>query len=154
MTLITPSAIQKAVTGKKALIDTNIIIYLTDSIPDYVNLSRLLFEMIENGDASAVFSIISIAEVVQGPIRKRDIQCALDVKNYLMNFPNTFCQEITAGVLEYICSDFQITWSNLRAMDSLIIASGLANDVDLFISNDDHFNRAIPKTNILSFDIK
>jgi predicted nucleic acid-binding protein len=153
MTLITPSAIQNAVTGKKVLIDTNVIIYLTDAIPDYVGLSRRLFEIIEHGDASAVFSMISIAEVIQGPIRKGDIRCAMDVKNYLMNFPNSFCQEITADVLEHICSDFRIDWSNLRAIDSLIIASGLTNDVDLFISNDDHFKRAIPKTHILSFDI-
>ena len=56
------------------LIDTNIINYLTDTIQPYEPLSRLIFEMIETGDASAVLSIISIAEIMKGPIKRAIIQ--------------------------------------------------------------------------------
>ncbi|MFC1532324.1 type II toxin-antitoxin system VapC family toxin [Thermodesulfobacteriota bacterium] len=153
MSLITPSVIKKAVSGKRVLVDTNIIIYLTDSIPSYDGLSRLLFEMIEKGDVSAVISVISIAEVMQGTLRKGLIRSTMDVKNYLLNFPNAYCQEITAEVLGHIGLDSAIQWSKLRTPDSLIIASGLANDVDLFISNDQHFKKAISKKSILTFDM-
>ena len=152
MSLITPSLLEKAVSGRRILVDTNIIIYLTDSIPSYDRLSRLLFEMIEKGETSAVFSIISIAEVMQGPLRKGLVQNALDVKNYLMNFPNASCQEITADVLEHIGLDSRIDWAKLRTTDSLIIASGLANNVDLFISNDHHFKKGLFRDFILAFD--
>ena len=153
MSLISPSILRKAVSGKKILVDTNIIIYLTDSIEPYERLSRLLFEMIEHGDVSAVFSIISIAEVIQGPLRKGFDQNAVDVKNYLMNFPNTHSQEITVDILGHIGLGSKIDWSKLRTADSLIIASGLANNVDLFVSNDHHFMKALSKKIILSFDI-
>jgi predicted nucleic acid-binding protein len=143
--------IEKRIAGKKILIDTNIIIYLTDVIQPYEPLSRSIFEMVESGGASAVLSIITIAEVMQGPIRKGRHQIAEDVKNYLLNFPNTHCQEITASVLEHVGLNDQIKWSMLRATDSLIIASGLENDVDLFVSNDDHFKKAIPQNLVLSF---
>jgi len=152
MSLITPSVLKKAVSGKRILVDTNIIIYLTDSIPSYERLSHLLFEMIEKGDVLAVFSIISIAEVMQGPLRKGFCQDALDVKNYLMNFPNTSCQEITPEVLGHIGLDSKIDWAKLRTTDSLIIAPGLVNNVDLFVSNDHHFKKALSKNFILAFD--
>jgi len=38
------------------------------------------------GDASAVLSIVSVAEVMQGPIKKGHHQNAQDVKSYLLNF--------------------------------------------------------------------
>ncbi len=85
MKTITASALRKKINGKKILVDTNIIIYLTDTIQPYEPLSRLLFEMIEHGDVSAVLSIITIAEVMQGPAKKGHHQIAQDVKNYLLN---------------------------------------------------------------------
>jgi len=102
MKTITASTLKKRISGKKMLIDTNIIIYLTDMIQPYEPLSRLIFNMIEMGDASAVLSIVSVAEVMQGPIKKGHHQNAQEVKNYLLNFPNISCQEITTDVLEHI----------------------------------------------------
>lgn len=153
MKTIATSALKKRISGKKILIDTNIVIYLTDMVQPYEPLSRFLFEMIERGDASAVLSIVSVAEVMQGPIRKGYRQNANDVKNYLLNFPNTFCQEITGDVLECIGGNNLIDWPKLRTTDSLIIASGLEKDVELFVSNDGHFKRAIPQNLLLSFDV-
>ena len=95
----------KKISGKKLLVDTNIIIYLTDTIQPYEPLSRLIFEMIEMGAASAVLSIISVAEVMKGPINKRQNSSVQDVKKYLLNFPNIYCQEITMDVLEHIGSN-------------------------------------------------
>ncbi len=54
--------------GKQRGNRLNIIIYLTDTILPYEPLSRLIFEMIETGDASAVLSIVSAAEMMKGPI--------------------------------------------------------------------------------------
>ncbi len=99
-----------------------------------------------------MLSIVSVAEVMQGPIKKGHHQNAQEVKNYLLNFPNISCQEITTDVLEHIGRNTLICWSKLRTIDSLIIASGLSNGVELFISNDTHFKKAIPKNLALSFD--
>jgi len=89
---------------------------------------------------------------MQGPIKKGHHQNSQDVKNYLLNFPNIYCQEITTDVLGRIGKNNLINWSGLRTTDSLIIASGLANDVELFISNDTHFKKAIPRNFALSLD--
>jgi predicted nucleic acid-binding protein len=142
---------EKAISGKTVLIDSNVIIYLTDSVSPYVALSRRLFEMIEFGEVSALVSIISVGEVMQGPLKKGLNQTALAVKDYLLNFPNLFCEPITNKVLDIIRNDNRIQWSKLRTVDSLIIASALKNKVDKIISNDNHFKQALPKELLLSF---
>jgi len=142
---------EKAISGKTVLIDTNIIIYLTDSVSQYAALSRRLFEMIEFGEASALISIISVGEVMQGPLKKGLEQAALAVKDYLLNFPNLFCEPVTNKVLDIIGNDDRIQWSKLRTVDSLIIASALKNKVNKIVSNDNHFRQALPKELLISF---
>jgi predicted nucleic acid-binding protein len=150
MKLHSPSALKKILSGKKVLVDSNIIIYLTDAIQPFAPVSRVIFQMIEKGDLFAVFSIVSIAEVMQGPIRRGLVQNAMDAKTYLFNFPNTSCQEITTQVIDKIGKDQRIEWTKLRTIDALIIASGLVNEVDLIVSNDAHFQSALPENLLLS----
>jgi predicted nucleic acid-binding protein len=150
MKLHSPSALKKILSGKKILVDSNIIIYLTDAIQPFAPVSRVIFQMIEKGDVFAVFSIVSIAEVMQGPIRRGLDQNAMDAKTYLFNFPNTSCQEITTQVIDKIGKDQRIEWTKLRTIDALIIASGLVNEVDLIVSNDAHFQSALPENLLLS----
>lgn len=152
--MIQAQMIKKALAGKKILVDTNVIIYLTDAIAPYDNLSRQLFQMIEGGDISGVFSITSIAEVMQGLIKKGDSQTAAEIRTYLLNFPNAVCQDITPDVLERIGNDRRVQWSRLRTIDSLIVASGLINAVEKIVSNDAHFRAAISEELFFSFQGK
>lgn len=152
MKTITQRYLKKEITGKKVLVDSNTIIYLTDSIQPYDSLSRVVFELIEEGKVQAVFSAISIAEVMNGPLKQGLKSTALQVRDYLLNFPNSHSQDINADVIGVIGIDERISWSKLRAVDSLIIASGLINEVDLFISNDLHFKKAISTDMIIAFD--
>jgi predicted nucleic acid-binding protein len=149
--MISLTDFENAISGKTVLFDSNIIIYLTDSVSPYVALSRRLFEMIEIGEVSALVSIISVGEVMQGPLKKGLDQTALAVKDYLLNFPNLFCEPITNKVLDIIGNDNRIQWSKLRTVDSLIIASALKNKVNKIISNDNHFKQALPEELLLSF---
>jgi len=152
--MIEPQTLKKALSGKKILVDTNIIIYLMDATPSYGSLSHQLFEMIERGDTFAVISIISVAEIIQGLLKKGSHQTAGEIKTYLLNFPNTECQDITPDVLEKMGNDDRIHWPRLRTIDSLIIASGLVNDVGKIVSNDAHFRSAISGSLLFSFDSK
>jgi len=44
-----------------------------------------------------------------------------------------------------------LNWSQLRTADSLIVASALKSKVDRIVSNDNHFNKALPKGLLISF---
>jgi hypothetical protein len=74
------------------------------------------------------------------------------VKGYLQNFPDSVCQGIDGEVINRMGNDNRVSWSGLRTIDSLIIACGLAHDVDRIVSNDRHFKKAIPSRLLLSFD--
>jgi len=150
--MISQGALKKAIAGRKLLIDSNIIIYLTDSVQPYAPLAQLLFSAIENGDTEGVVSVLSIGEVMQGPIRQAQYPIAFEVRDYLVNFPNCHCQPITMEVIAKIGNDDHIDWSILRTVDSLIIASGLLNNVALFVSNDRHFRKALPAEMLLTFE--
>jgi predicted nucleic acid-binding protein len=107
--------------------------------------------MVENGDVAAWISMVSVVEVMQGPMKKGYLQTALQVKDYLLNFPNMVCEDVTGEILDHIGKDQSIKWDKLRIVDSLIIASALKNKVDIIISNDAHFRQAIPKDFLISF---
>lgn len=150
MKIHSPSALKRALSGKRVLVDSNIIIYLTDAVEPFAEASRLIFQLIEKGGLFAVFSILSIAEVMQGPLRRGLIQNAMDAKTYLLNFPNSICQPVTIQVIEEIGKDPRIEWKKLRTIDALIIASGLVNKVDRIVSNDAHFQSALPEDLVVS----
>ncbi len=150
MKIHSPSALKRALSGKRVLVDSNIIIYLTDAVEPFAEASRSIFQLIEKGGLFAVFSILSIAEVMQGPLRRGLIQNAMDAKTYLLNFPNSICQPVTIQVIEEIGKDPRIEWKNLRTIDALIIASGLVNKVDRIVSNDAHFQSALPEDLVVS----
>ena len=114
----------------------------------------MAFTLIEEGNVDAIMSVISIAEVMQGPLKKGLTDNALRIKEYLLNFPNMSCQIINGDVLEIIGLDNRIKWEKLRTIDGLIIASGLRNHVDKIISNDLHFKQAVEKDLLVSFDKK
>ena len=150
MRIHSPSALKKALSGKRVLVDSNIIIYLTDAVQPFEQTSRMIFQLIEKGDLFAVFSILSVAEVMQGPLRRGLIQNAMDAKSYLLNFPNSTCQAISTQVIEEIGKDERVQWKKLRTIDALIIASGLVNQVHLIVSNDAHFQSALPEDLVVS----
>lgn len=80
--MIGEKTLEKAVAGKRILIDSNIIIYLTDSILPFAKLSRRLFGMVERGTAEAVFSILSVAEVMRGLIKNGKMALSAEVHDY------------------------------------------------------------------------
>ena len=73
---------------------------------------------------------------MQGPLEAGKIDIAMAVKKYLVNFPNSNCQHVTFEVLDKVGVDERVNWKTLRAVDSLIVASGLYAKADLFISSE------------------
>lgn len=143
--------LKSVIHGKNVLVDTNIIIYLTEEIAPYYRLSRALFSLIEEGVSTGVISLLSIGEIMQGPIKSGKTDIAMDIKKYLLNFPHLHCQAVSTAVLDLMGTDERVEWKKLRPMDALIIACGLYSQVDLFISDDRHFISALPPSMMLSF---
>jgi predicted nucleic acid-binding protein len=152
MSLRTASWLEKKLSRKRVLIDTNIIIYLTDAVPPYADLARGVFRNLEAGRFSAVFSLVSVAEIICGPLRNGLGEAAFRARDYLLNFPNATCPPVDEGVISAVGVDTRVKWARLRAADALIIATGLVHGVDCFLSNDLRWRGALAEELLLTFD--
>ena len=151
--LIDHRTLKKRLWGQTVLIDTNIIIYLVEEIPPYADLARFVMRNLEEGRFSGVLSLISVAEVMQGPLRKEQPGLAQEVKSYLLTFPNITCQGIDERVLDLMGRDSRVSWKNLRTIDSLIVSCGLVRNATAILSNDLRWKRAISSDFMVSFDL-
>ncbi|MEA1866860.1 MAG: PIN domain-containing protein [Thermodesulfobacteriota bacterium] len=141
--LIDHQKLKKRLWDQTVLIDTNIIIYLLEETPPYADLARFVMRNLEDGRFFGVLSLISVVEVMQGPLRKEQPGLAQDVKSYLLTFPNIKCQGIDERVLDLIGRDSRVSWKNLRTIDSLIVSCGLVRNATAVLSNDLRWKRAI-----------
>jgi predicted nucleic acid-binding protein len=152
MRVVAPGELEQRLAGRRVLIDTNVIIYLTDAVQPYVEPARFLMKAIEEGRLSAVVSIISVAEVMYGPLKAGKAALAAQVRRYLLTFPNLGCQPITEEVLQHVGTHEAVQWSKLRTMDALIIGSGLAGGVEAFVSNDARWRKAISPEYLITLE--
>lgn len=142
--LIDHQKLKKRLWGQTVLIDTNIIIYLVEETSPYADLARFVMRNLEEGQFSGDLSLISVAEVMQGPLRKEQPGLAQEVKSYLLTFPNITCQGVDERVLDLMGRDSRVSWKNLRTIDSLIVSCGLVRNATAILSNDLRWKRAIP----------
>ncbi|MDZ7666505.1 MAG: hypothetical protein U5K27_14495 [Desulfotignum sp.] len=71
---------------KTAPIDSNIIIYLTEKTKPFHEICQSLLSLVEEEECRAVISILTVAEVMHGPLRAGRGDIAMAVKNYLVDF--------------------------------------------------------------------
>lgn len=152
MSLHSSAWLEKHLSGRRVLIDTNIIIYLTDQVQPYADLARGVFQSLEAGRFSAVISLVSVAEIVCGPLRKGLRESAFRARDYLLNFPNVECRPVDKAVISAVGLDARVKWDRLRAADALIVASGLTEGVDRFLSNDLRWRGALAGELLLTLD--
>jgi len=144
--------LEKQLSGRRVLIDTNIIIYLTDGVQPYADLAGGVFRSLEAGHFSAVISLVSVAEIICGPLRKGLNAAAFRARDYLLNFPNAECTPVDEDVIAAVGQDERVKWERLRAADALIVASGLVKGADRFLSNDLRWRGAFAGELLLTFD--
>lgn len=152
MSLRSAAWLERHLAGRRVLIDTNVIIYLTDEVQPYAELARGVFRALEAGRFTAVFSLASVAEMICGPLRRGLTEPAMRTRDYLLNFPHAECRRVDEDVIAAIGVDARVRWERMRAADALIVASGLVEGVDRFLSNDLRWRGALPEELLLTFD--
>lgn len=152
MSVLTRAQAQARLFGRSVLIDTNVVVYLTENVATYGPLADFVFRSLEEGRFTAVLSAVTIAEVMMGPLRSGRPDLARRVERYLLAFPNTTCQAVDSRVLAALGADSRVRWERLRAVDALILASGLAAGADLVLSNDQRWRGALGTDLLVTFD--
>lgn len=119
---------------RRLLLDTNAIIYFLQGISPYDAVLNPLFQIIEEGRLQAVISVVTEAELLVGPLKKKDKEALAKVKLLLNEFPGLKVIPISRQIGQMAASIRVET--NLPLPDALIIATAKAAGCDAIVGND------------------
>jgi predicted nucleic acid-binding protein len=125
--------------GQKIALDTNLFIYLVEKNQNYFSTVKSLFDKIQKGQLIGVTSALIYTEVLSNPLQKDNV-AIIDKYNVLLaTFPNLIIKDVD--------KDIAIISAKLRAKykiktpDAVFIATGIAENADTFITNDDQLKK-------------
>jgi len=150
--LVSAGSLLRRLEGRKVLIDTNVIIYLVEDLPGYGSLAQHVFRSLEAGGFEGVVSMVTLGELMMGPLRAGKADVARNLRDWLNAFPNLECRPLDDRALAHLGKDPSVRWETLRAADALILASGLAAGAELFLSNDLAWRKALRPEVLVALD--
>ena len=120
--------------GKTILLDTNCFIYYFEDNLKYSDKLEKIFTDIQYGNNKAIMSIISFMEILVRP--KKDYNAFIENRYKLMltNYPNLSIIDMEYNIAD-IASGLRANYK-IKTPDAIIIATGIAMNVDYLITND------------------
>jgi len=124
----------------RVILDTNIFLNVINREDPHYGPSKELLDLIDAGEVEAVVSVITIAELSTGYYLAGDERGRREFLLHLLSSENYVVAEVDVGVAD---SAGRIrAETGLRLPDSIIVASGLREDVDLIVTHDEEFSKA------------
>jgi predicted nucleic acid-binding protein len=131
-------------------IDTVVFIYHLEAHPVYTPLTVELFNAVEAGLLTAFTSTITLMEITSLPYRFGRIDVARKYEALLTNFPNLTIVPIdrdTARLAAQLRGRFR-----LRRTEALQAAAGLANGIQVLVTNDRQLDQLQPVCGVLMLE--
>lgn len=120
-------------------LDTSIFIYHFEANFVYGKISREILQFVESGNIMGVTSVITLMEILVKPLALNRLDVARKYEILLKNFPNLSIVEIDhecAHKASVLRAKYQI-----KPADALQIAAFVKNGADIFITNDQRYNK-------------
>ena len=126
----------KAVLARHRVIalDTSIWIYHFENHPEYLPVTTQVLTAVERGDLQAVASELTILEIIVRPLKLELYDAADDYEILLSGFPNLTLIPVTRSILRQAAS-LRASYG-LRTPDAIIVATALAGNATLLVTND------------------
>jgi predicted nucleic acid-binding protein len=138
--------------GKTMLLDTNCFIYYFEDNPYYSGKLEKIFTGIQDGKNEAFMSIISFMEILVKPKKDNNIFIENRYKLILTNYPNLSIISVDYKIVD-IASRLRADY-NIKTPDAIILATGIAMNVDYFITNDIKLKGVCSQENISTLIIE
>lgn len=124
----------------KVVLDTNVFLNVINREEPHYGPSRELLDLIDAGEARAIVSVITIAELSTGYHLVGDESGWKEFMVHLLSSGNYEVVDMDVGVAD---SAGRIrAETGLRLPDSIIVASGLREGADLIVTLDEEFLKA------------
>jgi predicted nucleic acid-binding protein len=131
-------------------LDTAIFIYHFEGHATYLPLTRVILEVVQSGQCTALVSTVAIMELTVQAWRVHRADIARQYEVLLANFPHIKLVDVTRDVARQ-AARLRATY-NLRPADALQVASALVNGATLWVSNDKQLTRLEPELEVLILD--
>ena len=124
----------------RVILDTNVFLNVINREAPHYGSSKELLDLIDAGEVKAVVSVITIAEMSTGYYLAGDERGRREFLLHLLSSENYDVTAMDVGVAD---SAGRIrAETGLRLPDSIIVASGLRERVDLIVTHDEGFREA------------
>lgn len=121
-------------TVKKVSLDTNLFVYLIEKNKNNFKTVKFLFDKIQKGQLYGVTSTLVYTELLSKPFQEENTVLTDKYRVLLATFPNLTIKEVD--------KDISLLGAKLRAKykiktpDAIFVATGIAENADVFITND------------------
>ncbi len=120
--------------SRKLLLDSSIIIYLLEGLPEYLPVLLPIFRAVEEGRVNAYISGTIESEILIKACQCSDRNAAGSVKTLLNEFPNLYTVRMNPEIAE-LAAEVMID-KQLGLAESIITATAIYTNCDLMVSND------------------
>lgn len=137
------------VLGQRVYLDTNIIIYIVEGFPAYLDQMQALMAAVNTGEVVAVTSELTLAETLVKPLKDHQPALQQAYKFILTSTPTLEVTLVSRGILEdaaQLRAD-----SKLQLPDAIHLATALQYQCDSFLTNDIAFKSLnLPQVKMLA----
>ena len=132
---------------RRVALDTPVLIYHLEDVQPYAGLTTVLLSIIEAKGIHLVLSVVTLAEVLAGAWRGGDGTRAAQLETALKAIPGV----VFAGVdADSAAKAAEIRGrTNLLLPDALIIASAVAHEATVIVTNDSGWRRKLLPCRVL-----
>jgi predicted nucleic acid-binding protein len=120
--------------GQVVGLDSAPLIYFIEQNPIYLEMMRLFFRALNQGEFRVVTSVVTLLEVLVQPIRRGDTALAQQYRDILFNSENLTTINVFPAIAEE-ASQLRAAY-NLRTPDAIQMATAISQGASFFLTND------------------
>jgi predicted nucleic acid-binding protein len=137
----------EAVGGRSTYLDSNILIYNLERDSGFVDEIRMFLQWAELQALVITTSELTLAEMLIGPLKKKNREAADKIRDYVRSRPPLFAVlPINRAILEQAAVLRAET--SLKLPDAIHASTALANSCEVFLTNDGRI-KSIPGLQVL-----
>ena len=135
--------------GKVVGLDTTPLIYFIEENPTYLKLVSPFFEAIDQGEVSAVTSIVTLLEVLVHPFQHGDAALVQQYRDILLNAQGLTTIPLSQDIAEEAAHIRAA--HNIRTPDAIQMATAIYVGASYFLTNDARLP-SLPELKVLVLD--
>lgn len=115
-------------------LDSAPLIYFIEQNPTYLEMMRLFFRTLNQGEFRAVTSVVTLPEVLVYPLRQGNTILAQQYRDILFNAEGLTTIQVSPDIAEVAAQLRAI--HNLRTPDAVQMATAICEGASFFLTND------------------